>query len=225
MKIPINETYLCPQYKGQAVCFDVTDLKLSQTPYGPKKLFKIGFEVKITRDDGSPHTVYSKPLARNSDRRSALTDLLKSWYRKPSLEPAWWLKFDTEDLIGRTAELVVVHKDVDGKTYANIMQPMPDLSDSPLRTSGRNPRMRDRQKDTSNGAYQSTSSTPQLDGRSDLIVHVGRWKGRPLKGLTPDQVQALVDIWLPTAKLDPNASNEDKQLIAALELFMDDLPD
>jgi hypothetical protein len=51
---------------------------------------------------------------------------------------------------------------------------------------------------------------------SDVKVHVGKFKGVPISELTDDAVQGLAERWLPKAKISPGKTQEDIQLIAAI---------
>ena len=46
---------------------------------------------------------------------------------------------------------------------------------------------------------------------------MGRCKGLEIRDLAPEQVAALVEKWLPTAKENAKPTADDKRLIAALE--------
>jgi len=46
---------------------------------------------------------------------------------------------------------------------------------------------------------------------------VGRCKGLEVRDLAPEQVQALIEHWLPAAKANAKPLADDKRLIAALE--------
>ena len=46
---------------------------------------------------------------------------------------------------------------------------------------------------------------------------MGKYKGLELRDLAPEQVQALVENWLPTAKANAKPTADDKRLMAALE--------
>ena len=45
----------------------------------------------------------------------------------------------------------------------------------------------------------------------------GRCKGLEVRDLAPEQVQALIEHWLPTAKANAKPTADDRRLIAALE--------
>ena len=180
MKMPKNDGKYptCPPTKGRAVCVDVTPLKRYETAFGPKDKFKVVFEVDLLREDGTPYVVWSKPFTPSSHERSAFATFIKDWFgRMPTKEE--WAKFDTEDLIGRPAEIVVIHEHVDGETYANIKLIMPDNSGNPLKPSGKFVRAKDRPpKETNGGGYRRAEQP--ADDSGDLgatKIHVGRCKG------------------------------------------------
>jgi hypothetical protein len=220
MKIQSNDKKfeVCPEFKGRAVCVDVTPLKRYETPYGPKDKFKLVFEVDVVRDDGSRFAVWSKPFTPSSHERSAFASFMKDWDGRPRTKEDWD-KFDTEDLVGRPAEIVVIHEHVDGETYANIKLIMPDRSGNPLKPSGRFVRQKDRPgKNDATGAYHPVEQP--ANGTTDLAatkIHVGRYKGLELRELSVDQVKALTEHWLPDAKANTRPTADDRRLIAALD--------
>ena len=125
--------------------------------------------------------------------------------------------FDTENLLGRTAHITVIHEHSEGEIYANIALIQPDKSAQPLKPSGKFVRMKDRPpKDTS--GYRRTEQ-PAADA-ADLgatKIHVGKCKGLEVRDLSPEQVGALIANWLPMAKANAKPTADDKRLIAALE--------
>ena len=134
--------------------------------------------------------------------------------------------FDTEDLLGRTAHITVIHEHAEAEVYANIALIQPDKSAQPLKPSGKFVRMKDRQTQSGhtaagaagNGGYRRTQ--PAADTSGDLgatKIHVGKCKGLEVRDLSPEQVGALIEKWLPTAKANAKPTADDKRLIAALE--------
>jgi hypothetical protein len=213
----------CPEYVGSAVCVDVTPLKTVQTQYGPKEKFRFVFEVDLEREDGSRFCVWSQPFTPSYHENSALRPFTKTWFgRELSMEEQ--KNFDLEDLIGRTAHLTVIHEHSDGEVYANIALIQPDKSAEPLQPSGKYVRVKDRPAKDGAGAGQAgggyqRAQQPAKDA-GDLgatKIHVGRCKGLEVRDLAPEQVQALIANWMPTAKSNPKPTADDRRLIAALE--------
>jgi hypothetical protein len=228
MKMPTSDKKfeVCPEFKGRAVCVDVTPLKRYETAFGPKDKFKLVFEVDQERDDGSRFAVWSKPFTPSSHERSAFASFMKDWYGH-TLTKEDWDRLDTEELVGRAAEIVVVHEHVDGERYANIKLIMPDRSGNALKPSGKFVRAKDRGAGVpanaagaaGGGGYRRMEQPSEAaDGdHASVKIHVGRCKGLELRDLAPEQVQALVEKWLPTAKANPKPLADDRRLMAALE--------
>ena len=137
-------------------------------------------------------------------------------------------EFDTETLIGKPAQLVVVHEHKDGQVYANIAACTPDKSGAPLTASGKFTRRKDRQdaggaaggeSSGGGGGYRRAEGAGGSNGTDHgaVKVHVGKYTGIELRDLNPEAVQALVEKWLPTAKANAKPTADDKRLIAALE--------
>jgi hypothetical protein len=111
MKIKSNSSNFepCPEYTGRAVCVDVTPLKKQQSDYGEREVFKIVFEVDATRPDGSRFLVWSRNFTPTLNEKSNLRKFLKGWLGR-DLTKEELDGFDTESLIGKPANMVVVHE-------------------------------------------------------------------------------------------------------------------
>ncbi len=214
-----------PEYSGPAVCVDVTPLKTVQTDYGPKEQFKLVFETNEKRQDGKPYLVWSRGFTPSLGEKAALRSFLKQWLGR-ELTAAEEHEFDTETLIGRSANLVVVHNEGrNGETYANIGLIRPDKSGSPLSPSGKYIRVKDRQdKDATYSRVAQPTSQPEpatgapaSTGWEFTKVHVGRHKGVELCELDTTAVRGLYDNWLPIAREMDKPLKADRELMAALE--------
>ena len=210
----------CPEFTGSAVCVDVTPLKTMQTQYGPKEKFRFVFEIGETKEDGSRWCVWSAPFTPSYHENSALRPFLRKWMGR-ELSPDEVKDFDTESLLGRPAHITVIHEHSDGEIYANIALIQPDKSPEPLKPSGKYVRVKDRQAaPAGQGGYRRVQS--DYTGGGDLLatkIHVGKCKGLEVRDLAPEQVGALVEHWLPTAKASAKPTADDRRLIAALEAW------
>ena len=109
------------------------------------------------------------------------------------------------------------------EVYANIVACTPDRSAEPLKPSGKYVRVKDRPPKDGVGAGQQGGYRRAEQPASDSAnlgatkVHVGRFAGLEVRDLAPEQVQALVASWLPTAKANPKPTADDRRLIAALD--------
>ncbi len=235
MKIKANSNDFepCPEYTGKAVCVDVTPLRKQQSQYGERNVFKIVFETNTEREDSSRFCVWSPNFTPTLNEKASLRKFLRGWFGR-DLSTAELEDFDTETLIGRPAQLVVVQEHKDGKVYANIAACTPDKSGEPLKASGKFVRAKDRtsQSATSDGAQngsggqagyrraQQPSDAKAMEGEPNhaaVKIHVGKCKGLELRDLAAEQVQALVANWLPAARANAKPSADDRRLIAALE--------
>jgi len=209
-----------PEYNGLAVCVDVTPPKTVQTDYGPKEQFRLVFETTQLREDGRPYLVWSRGFTTSLGEKAALRAFLKQWFGR-DLTAAEQKEFDTDTLIGRMAQLVIVHTEGrNGETYANIGLIRPDKSGNTLAPSGKYIRVKDRQdKDTSyNRVSQPASDATQAaDDWHFTKVHVGKHQGLDICELDQAAVRGLYDNWLPIAKALAKPLKADRDLMFAVE--------
>ncbi|HOX59362.1 MAG TPA: hypothetical protein P5205_19530 [Candidatus Paceibacterota bacterium] len=222
----------CPEYTGKGVCVDATPLRKQQSQFGERDVFKLVFEVDLLKTDGSRYCVWSKNFTPSTNEKANFRKFVRGWFGR-DLTRAELEDFDTECLIGKPAQLVVVQEHKDGETYANIVACTPDKSGEPLKPSGKYVRVKDRPpRDSgqrSEGGGQSGyrraeqpgsevgGQRPEVSDHAAVKIHVGRCKGLELRDLAPEQVQALVEKWLPTAKANAKPTADDRRLMAALE--------
>ena len=218
----------CPEYSGQAVVVDVTPLKKVETTYGPKETFKLVFETSLLRQDGTPYCVWSRGFTPSLHEKAAFAQFLRKWFGR-ALTAAVEAEFDTESLLGKTAEITVVHEDGrTGDTYANIALIRPDKTGKPMKPSGKFKRMKDR--DQNNGASDAEyRRAEQADDPGDAAdwrqtkVHVGKHKGLDLGDLDRPAITALVEHWLPEARAKAKPLADERRLMAALEAAQKEL--
>ena len=214
----------CPEFTGRAVIVDVTPLRKEQSQFGEQEVFKVVFEVDMEKSDGSRYCVWSRRMTPTIGEKSNLRKFIRGLYGRDLTKPEM-ANYDTEVLVGMGAQLVVVHEHKDGETYANIAACTPDKSGTPLKPSGKYVRIKDRPpKDGQaapvghHGSYRRAEQAG--DNGGDLLatkIHVGKCKGLEVRDLSPEQVGALIQKWLPTAKANAKPTADDKRLIAALE--------
>jgi hypothetical protein len=229
MKIKGNNSNFeaCPEFTGKALCVDVTPLRKQQSQFGERDVFKLVFEVDQGKGDGGRFCVWSHNFTPSLNEKANFRKFLRAWFGRDLMESEM-AEFDTETLIGKPAQLVVVHEHKDGQVYANIAACTPDKSGAPLTASGRFTRRKDRQgadagdggQNGNGGGGYRRAQGPGGAGGTDhgaVKVHVGKYTGIELRDLNPEAVQALVEKWLPTAKANAKPTADDKRLIAALE--------
>src|SRR6516164_7064030 len=145
MKIKGNNSNFeaCPEFTGKAVCVDVTPLRKQQSQFGERDVFKLVFEVDMAKEDGSRPCVWSHNFTPSLNEKANLRKFLRSWFGRDLMESEM-AEFDTETLIGKPAQLVVVHEHKEGQVFANIAACTPDKSGAALKPSGKFTRRKDR---------------------------------------------------------------------------------
>jgi hypothetical protein len=239
MKIQESKTEFtpCPEYTGRAVCVDITPLKKQQSQFGERDVFKIVFETELEREDGSRFCAWSRNFTPSLNEKANLRKFLRGWFGR-DLTKQELAEFETDSLIGRPAQIVVVHEHKDGETYANIVACTPHRTGEPLKPCGAYVRVIDRAANGGTspqpspqrgegGGYRRAQSVQGGTGNADrgsehaaVKVHVGKCKGLELRDLAPEQVEALIAHWLPTAKANPKPLADDRRLMAALDWWL-----
>ncbi|MDR1283885.1 MAG: hypothetical protein LBK99_24165 [Opitutaceae bacterium] len=219
----------CPEYTGQAVCVDVTELKKMPSKFGERETFKFVFEVAEKKKNGTPFCVWSFPYTLSVSEKANLRKFLRTWLGRDLTKAEIEQGFDVEQMVGRPAFLVVGHETKDNQTYANIIACTPDKSTTPLKPSGKFVRWRDRKDKAGSGSSYSHAEQPgEVADDSDwrkVKIHVGRHKGIDLGDLDLEAVKKLIENWLPDAKALEKPKADDKRLIAALEQVQAELAD
>lgn len=213
----------CPEFTGRAVCVDMTPLRRQQSQFGDKDVFRAVFEVDMEKEEGGRYCVWSRSFTPSLNEKANFRKFVRSWLGRDLTEEELQ-DFDTESLIGKPSQVVVVHEFKDGEIYANIAACTPQRSGEPLKPSGKYIRVKDRVAEPAqNGAAapggyrRREQAASEAEDLGATKIHVGKCKGRELRDLAPEQVQALAERWLPTAKTNPKPLADDKRLMAALE--------
>lgn len=204
-----------PEADCIGVLVDVTPLKRVDSSYGPREVFRLVFETTELREDGRPYLVWSRSFTPSLHEKSAFRAFLKQWFGR-DLSAQELDGFETDDLLGRTAKLSIIHNEHNGNVYANIGLIRPDRSKNPLQPSGKYVRVQDRE--SKDGQFRPAAGGG--DDGSDwrrVRVHVGKHAGIDLGDLDRDAVDALITRWLPDAMANPKPLKADRDLIAALQ--------
>ena len=109
----------CPEGLHHAVCVDVVDLGLQQTPFGDKLQVQLRFQVEELNSQGHRCEV-RKTYTNSLSEKANLRKDLESW-RGRKFTGDELKGFDLEKLLGANCQLNVVHNLADnGNLYANI---------------------------------------------------------------------------------------------------------
>src|SRR4029434_3650271 len=168
MKIKANNNDFepCPEFTGKGVCVDVTPLRKQQSQFGEREVFKVVFEVDLDKEDGSRFCVWSYNFTPSLNEKANFRKFLRAWFGRDLMESEM-AEFDTETLIGKPAQLVIVHEHKDGQVYANIAACTPDKSGSPLKPSTKFTRVKDRQASASAEATARQGGYRRAEGAGE----------------------------------------------------------
>jgi len=194
----------------KAVLVDITDLKKRITQYGEKDEFRLVFETEVMDEENDRRfCIWSRGYTPSLNEKAALRKDLKKLMGR-ELTTAELGEFDLEALIGHGVKLIIQHETKDDRTYANISFMAPD-KDKALKPSGKYTRIRDREVE---GGEGNSEAKAEESGWENVMVHIGKYKGKLLGEVDEAGVATLIEKWLPKAKADGKA--EDAPLAAAL---------
>lgn len=221
----------------RGVCVDVTPLEKRDGKFGVKEEFRIVFETDApAREDGSPQCVWSRGFTPSLNEKASFRKFLRQWLGR-DLTAAEETEFDTEDLIGKCANLVISHDTNGETTYANIAACLPNKGEQ-IAASGKFTRKKDREDKPAGesasyrGAAKPTDApaagaavdnTQAGEDWTKVKVHVGKHSGVELRDLDPEAIDKLVSNWLPVHESNAKPTADDKRLAAALKLAKDEL--
>lgn len=112
-----------PEGTHQAVCVDVIDKGMQNTPFGQKHKVDVAWQLGEKREDGTPWMVF-KRYTLSLNERAWLRKDLESWRGKPFTRDEEH-QFDVESVIGANCLISVQHNTNGDKTYANVTSVMP----------------------------------------------------------------------------------------------------
>jgi hypothetical protein len=149
-----------PAGAHQAVCVDVVELGEVETEYkGEKKkkrMVKLVWQInELNQETGRRFAVARRYGAYLSEKATLRKDL-QSWRGRP-FNPEELRGFDLEVLLGINCQLNIVHKEVEGSTYANVEAVMPLMKGMPKIEPLEYTREKDRKPgDGHDGDFQAT---------------------------------------------------------------------
>ena len=221
------------------ICVDVTPPTKRQTDYGVKEEFRLVFETNApNRPDGSSQCVWSRGFTPSLNEKANLRKFLRQWLGR-DLMPAEEAEFDTECLIGKACNLVIVHEQNGDKTYANIAACTP-IKGEGIKASGKFIRKKDREEKPegagggSEASYRKASAPSEGSTTGEPVddtaagsdwtkvkVHVGKHAGVELRDLDSEAITKLHSNWLPVHVGNKKPTADDKRLASALKLAVE----
>lgn len=210
-----------PEYQGQAVIVDVTDLKEMDTKYGKKKVFRVVMESLEKNDDGKHWCVWSAPFAPSLHEKAGFRKFLKGVLGRDLTPAEVDGGFETEDLIGMNVFVVITQVEEGDKVFANIASATPwDTRKGPaIKPSGDYKRVKDR--DTKAVEQPPAKEDAGPADLSQTVIHMGKHRGHELRDVDEGSIMKLIELWLPGAKKLEKPSADDRRLIKALDWFVE----
>lgn len=151
----------------KAVCCDVHDLGVEETPWGPKEKVLFVWEIDENHPDfDGPHRV-NKKYTNSLHEKANLSQDLESWRGRSFTPEVRRTGFDLETCIGVPALVNIVHNETDSGKWANVKALLPLPKDQePLKVSSGYVRLKDRPADDQNTNGSSRSAQNGSNGSS-----------------------------------------------------------
>jgi hypothetical protein len=150
-----------PEGLHSAVCVDVIDKGLVETPWGEKHKVQLVWEIAQAMDDGRPFTV-RKTYTASLHEKSNLHKDLKAW-RGRAFTAEELAGFDIERIVGVACQVLIQHNERDGQVYANVGAVMKAAAGQKLAASGQYVRMKDRKPEPQPAAKTNGFARPVED--------------------------------------------------------------
>ena len=109
-----------PEGTFSAVCVDVVDLGLVETPYGAKDKITVVWEIDEDHPDFDGRYTVNKRYTLSLNEKATLCKDLEAWRGKRFTDDEK-KGFDVEKLIGAPCMVSVQHNRTGDKTYANVV--------------------------------------------------------------------------------------------------------
>ena len=202
MKIKANNGNFepCPEFTGKAVCVDVTPLRKQQSQFGERDVFKLVFEVDMEKEDGGRFCVWSRNFTPSLNEKANFRKFLRGWFGR-DLSKQELDDFETDSLVGKSAQLVVVQEHKDNETYANIVACTAGqerrAAESLRQVHPRQGPDAGQWRAPGNGALAAARAARAVIGGHSRLepngedlggtkIHVGRCKGLEVRDLSPE---------------------------------------
>ena len=122
-----GERELPDEGNALAVCVDIVDLGLQVGKYGAKAKVQFIFAVEQVLQAGDyagQNMLLFASFGNTTSTQGRLRPFLDSWAGEPLTDDELDA-LDTDDLLGRPAEITIEHSESDGSTFANIAAIVP----------------------------------------------------------------------------------------------------
>ena len=151
-KHPESSLAPCPEGLHQAVCVDVVDLGIQQTPWGDKHQVRLMWQVEEDNPDTGKRFQIRQKYSLSLHEKANLRKHLEAW-RGRKFTDTELQGFDLEKLIGANCQVQVAHDIGDDATiYANLQAVVPPQKNVAKLVPREYVREKDRAKVQGNGS-------------------------------------------------------------------------
>jgi hypothetical protein len=154
-----SEYTVAPEGLWPAVCCDVVDLGIVQTPFGAQEKIQIRWQLEEVDEKTGKRFLIVQKYTPSLHEKSKLRPMLEAW-RGRKFTKDEEREFDIEKLLGANCQLQIIHNIKDeGQVYANVQAvvPMPRNA-TKLRVSDDYVRVAQREKEYHNGNGNGAAS-------------------------------------------------------------------
>lgn len=114
-----------PEGLWPAVCVDVVDLGIVNTPYGPQEKIQIRWQLEEKDPKTNKRYLIVQKYTPSLHEKSKLRPMLEAW-RGKKFSKEEEKQFDIEKLLGANCQLQIIHNiKEEGQVYANVQAVVP----------------------------------------------------------------------------------------------------
>lgn len=119
-----------PEGLWPAVCVDVVDLGIKQTPFGPQEKIQIRWQLEEKDPKTQKRYLIVQSYTPSLHEKSKLRPMLEAW-RGRKFNKDEEREFDIEKLLGANCQLQIIHNiKNEGQVYANVQAVVPPAKSS-----------------------------------------------------------------------------------------------
>ncbi len=157
---------LAPSGLHTAICVDVHDLGIVETPWGAKHRVALIWQLGDELDEkGKPYEV-RKAYGFSLGKKASLRADLESWRGRPFTAEEL-LGWDLEQIIGKQCQVMISHVDKADKTYANVTAVVPAAKRQKVPFPAGYIRRKDREPQPKTEIQRAMAETPIDDDDDD----------------------------------------------------------
>ena len=164
MSLIIRKKPFTPAPEGvwPAVCIDVVNLGMEESPWGQLHKCRIVWEISATMPETGNRFIQAQKYTVSLGEKANLYKMLKVW-RGKDFNADELAAFDLENIVGKPCQLVIVHTEKEGKIYGNVQTVLRADPKNILTSSNKYKRVKDRE-----GYVEPKVSTDEPDAPADV---------------------------------------------------------